>query len=982
MDKDLKEAVIELAGFYGMSVGDEYIKALVTEEQTAEKALSQALNASKNNPLAPFNERKKQFKTLMAAVEEIREIENVDEKISITPNDQSVAEAIQERVFENNTDFADIVNDFGYGDQGKGLPAPGDTFYTTTDIRPYIPESLARDIEAKMGPDFEAEFDIPVHIIQAFSAQNAPPSVGTEAVALWLNSIPAVEMSRAIPMIDIRIHLPDKTKIGESKPLSLFKFLLGDTVPESADAKEMINADFHKDILAGQSSKMIPAGEFTDAERDASIVSSMEIFTSPQTMVSSKDSSSSPFRPFLSFQSFNIDVAPAGGMMAVQTAEMSFILHDKTRLKDVLGLVAPANIGKTQLEVHYGWSHPDHNNMGRPSDASINNRYAKLVNAMRSTEIYNVISADYKFNDSGEIELDVRLSLAGTSIARKGEITDGVAEEKEKALNEIFKEIRKILATLRGKKGKISKIAAPSYVTAAASLGGATMISDKDLKKLKAFIKRAKKSKDVDFKELGKNLDEVYKKKGKLAGFVKSKKQLLSELMDLLTTGPDPFLPRRQIGNVTSYAMRVNNDKQISKRYQTYASFGKLFSVFVGEAFRSRGVTEFSEIQIIFYPINESASFAHTLNLAQFPIQISDFRTIIEQKFDPVKSMTIGRFLSLVNAYYFRDVGNPVYGLNSLYGPREKKDKEQTARRKKSKAANKLEADQLNDKKLGILRNAYGGSGDDYTFRMPQVTVKYECAPGIDASGSPTEAPILRIHIMDEACGKAEQLKDIFMSFGDGHFTKKDRTREETISKEGATNGLPVRTPRHQELVTKAIANLGDLVENVDGSLYVLKTKDDGSLSFNLKEKIKSLFPTVVHGAAHTNMISADLSTISDSAMNTIMMMRQDQSNPDNDQGKDGGIPLQIMPTQLSVETYGCPLVSFGQQFFFDFNTGTTADNFYAVTGIKHKFEAGAYTTEIDLKQLDAFGTFRSAASEISKLKKELSKTEDKAKAK
>ena len=112
------------------------------------------------------------------------------------------------------------------------------------------------------------------------------------------------------------------------------------------------------------------------------------------------------------------------------------------------------------------------------------------------------------------------------------------------------------------------------------------------------------------------------------------------------------------------------------------------------------------------------------------------------------------------------------------------------------------------------------------------------------------------------------------------------------------------------------------------------------------------------------------------------MMMRQDSASPDNDQGKDGGLPLQIMPTQLSVETHGCPYVSFGQQLFFDFNTGTTADNFYGVTGVEHKFEPGSYTTSIELRQLDGFGTFRSAASKIAKLKNELKKTEEAQKAK
>ena len=142
------------------------------------------------------------------------------------------------------------------------------------------------------------------------------------------------------------------------------------------------------------------------------------------------------------------------------------------------------------------------------------------------------------------------------------------------------------------------------------------------------------------------------------------------------------------------------------------------------------------------------------------------------------------------------------------------------------------------------------------------------------------------------------------------------------------------------------------------------------------------MFPTVTYGSANSNMISADLNTVGDAAINTVMMMRQDKAGSDNDVGQEGGLPLQIMPTQLSIETYGCPYVSFGQQLFIDFNTNTTADNFYSVRSVDHKFSAGEFTSDISLFQQDGFGTFRSAIQSLKTLKKELEKTEAEAKAK
>jgi len=292
-----------------------------------------------------------------------------------------------------------------------------------------------------------------------------------------------------------------------------------------------------------------------------------------------------------------------------------------------------------------------------------------------------------------------------------------------------------------------------------------------------------------------------------------------------------------------------------------------LFSIFVAEAFKAKG-EQFSEIQVIFYPINESASFAHTLNIAQFPIPIKEFSTIMEQKMDPIQSMTIGRFLNIVNSYYLRDIGSPVYGMNSLYGRRVKKDREATTKRKRNR--NFKKADVFSAKKLEILARAYGLKEEsDFTFRMPQVTVKYESAPSEDAD-DPKAAPILRIHVMDQACGKAEQLKDILMGFGgDGTFAEKTRTDSRK------TNGA--RIPEHGKTITENITTLktAELIDGPDEKgLYTLKRTGDGtSFAFDLKEKIKTMFPSVTYGAANSNMIQADLSTMADSGMNTIMMI-------------------------------------------------------------------------------------------------------------
>jgi hypothetical protein len=45
----------------------------------------------------------------------------------------------------------------------------------------------------------------------------------------------------------------------------------------------------------------------------------------------------------------------------------------------------------------------------------------------------------------------------------------------------------------------------------------------------------------------------------------------------------------------------------------------------------------------------------------------------------------------------------------------------------------------------------------------------------------------------------------------------------------------------------------------------------------------------------------------------------------------------------------GYPLAQYGQKFYIDMGTGTTADNFYYVVGITHTISAGTFKTQLTL---------------------------------
>ena len=76
---------------------------------------------------------------------------------------------------------------------------------------------------------------------------------------------------------------------------------------------------------------------------------------------------------------------------------------------------------------------------------------------------------------------------------------------------------------------------------------------------------------------------------------------------------------------------------------------------------------------------------------------------------------------------------------------------------------------------------------------------------------------------------------------------------------------------------------------------------------------------------------------------------------------------VAIIPCELSVNSLGCNLIDFAQQFFIDFNTGTTADNIYIVNGISHKFEPGSFTTDIKFVPIDAYGKYSSYSDAVNR---------------
>ena len=105
--------------------------------------------------------------------------------------------------------------------------------------------------------------------------------------------------------------------------------------------------------------------------------------------------------------------------------------------------------------------------------------------------------------------------------------------------------------------------------------------------------------------------------------------------------------------------------------------------------------------------------------------------------------------------------------------------------------------------------------------------------------------------------------------------------------------------------------------------------------------------------------------------LSTTQMMKTAgrQNNTEPNGSAAGGIPLRVIPTQLDINTFGCPLFNINQQFFVDFQTGTTVDNIYLLTHLTHTIKQGKFETHIKMVPLDAYGVYESVTAKIDQIK-------------
>jgi hypothetical protein len=717
----------------------------------------------------------------------------------------------------------------------------------------------------------------------------------------------------------------------------------------------------------------------------------METFLAPQTLVNfSGNPRAIPIldrtRPLVSIESVTITVVPTVGLYSFKQATMNLKVHDRTRLNEFAEILQPYGTNRVSMWLTYGWRHPVEGDKNPNLET-----YGRFINdRMMVKECYNLKNATYSFDASGQVSIVCELYTKGLDELLSMTVgeTEGferirIAKEKiSRSVSAFMRRFRVSNLTLGQKEVR------PLQILGAAANGTMPSFESTDIPKLiDELIKSLSNVKSDDgstpssdeLSSLRADLNQYYSvvsgnntQNTLNTDLSETVEAVIQKKFESLDSKPDPFiLTQEKIDakknestgyTVPDYWEALKAELSAPGEKRKVASFGKIFCTFMEPAINAS--PSFDEVQIYFYCLNDYAGKASQMNLADFPIDLNDFklkyREFITKRASSV--MTIREFLTLVSDAQIKNLAAIPYGFKTQKGLL-KKDKN-------GNALGEIE----NPSQFEVTSLSWNkGRG---AFQIPKVVAYSEMVH----KENPSLKSFDKLSILD--------MTNSFMTSG----TNKDKILRIHILDETANQHAPKITAIRDELSGYQIPNTNRInVDEAQKNAQAIKSARDankpGERSYRVFESTventvvrsnletinnrESLIRAVAHdlpilvpGQSTSGILEATMSSKADPTQKAAIMTghktgRELQGGP---RGTDmGEFPIQVIPSDLQMKTIGCPLVSFAQSFFVDLNTGTTIDNMYNVSGITHTITPGKFETSLKMPAADSYAKYRGA---------------------
>jgi hypothetical protein len=334
---------------------------------------------------------------------------------------------------------------------------------------------------------------------------------------------------------------------------------------------------------------------------------------------------------------------------------------------------------------------------------------------------------------------------------------------------------------------------------------------------------------------------------------------------------------------------------------------------------------------------------------------------------------------------------NVTLGLSDLYEDRKRDYKKPVEQKKSLSSTNKF-----SNSKKERLAKIYGidirkNEDLDMKFKMPIIHMNFDCLTSGGVSSKNKERSILRISIYDRNdspfSASSTILENIYTgnyknSFGRLLSLRKDYIKNKREDKNYERENLSSFNKKQKSEIDKLIKKQW-VTKNKDGSYSLNPEKINNKENFigNIKDVYKETYPSLTFGSQNSILLNANVTTINDNKLATVFMTRPDRNDQNLINNRViSNMPLVIMPSQASIEIFGCPWVNFGQSVFLDFETGTTIDNKYVITGISHNLSPGKYTTQLTLSYADNYGQLKNIEDTLNENTPEVKKKKRKEK--
>tara|TARA_R110001583_G_scaffold16272_1_gene66643 strand:- start:16551 stop:19754 length:3204 start_codon:yes stop_codon:yes gene_type:complete len=870
----------------------------------------------------------------------------------------------------------------------------------TVNLAPASPTRNASTLSGapEAGPNLVA-FILPNHKI-------SPKKRMAAATTLFMNAIPTVEMSRCTPYLDVRLVTNLSPVPGaREQAMTISRFLgmsIGEGTPGGGqDNTGMVNALPVKAIDGSQPWMLVTDPNASDPSKVQTFEPSvsaagMELFASPQTMVNaninSRDSDGNlaygtggsvidPMVPFMTLESFEINVVGTGqAILADKRGRMKFTLHDRSRMPDIQPIIDCGLFAGTYIVVEYGWAHPD-------GYSNSNNAFGVLLNNMRCKSTFNIEATNFTIDGDGQVHFTMDLATRGRTEANTVPIYTGnlmpigpfkqiigswLASQLQQLASDNPAVPPKTQKEIRGKldfamnKASDSSSAVPralfdQFMAVINPPPADPATTDPVTVDVATVIEGIKTM-------VGDPADENDTGSDAVAGA--NPVSEIQSRIDMMKTTPDPFAPGTLPQSVTE---SINTGGVGS-----LVSLGKIIMNFIGVPLTACG--RFDEVQVFFCRFNDNAGAAKYYDsIANFLIDIEDFANKMT---DPESGwiagnpgMSISAFVNFLTREVIQKSDSVNYGVTALQNSISDAQKAQAeakgADAKQMQAAIKSLSSDLEERLVSIYAS---GMPAEPTFVPPQIKIILEAVPVIQFDPSLAtpdfvrndSKTILRVIVCDENASPSQDEQFLLAAATDGLPSYRQKTTGTAESIETASaDGKAPKPPGGQSGLVEYLVGTSKVsltsAENINYANYASSLDNNA-----IKRLIKSYMPSITYGTSFSAIKTFRMASTTGGSVATTKLMdavSSKQEKPGESPAKSSGFEdVTVIPSNATMTILGCPLLEYGQEFFIDLGTGTTADNVYTVLDIRHILRPGTFETQCTMRftQSATMSTLRS----------------------